>query len=543
MAIMKRLILLLLILTTAFSLFSCLDNGNAEISTSSDDVSEQDESEASSESSSQSESELTSESKQDITSEITTEGGQIEVPEPTQKIDQYISLCDYTTEDKSVDTFVGSKEYGVYFKIPDGRVKAIYFELAAVDDPCSNYLIEIYRCQESPASSRQTPKLLDEEPVYSTHITSLDFKNFLVKFEGNEICEGTYYMTITSPDYNGTYNDIIFLGKAWLSLPDEYDGFAIKTFINGSAQKKFGLYGGFIVERDVPVSSVPENNEEKITETDGEKTAKIILLSGQSNATGASVCDYLNNHYSEEKIEQYFNGYSNVQILYSAGLGKYENNQLVLKVTNSTDTFVPTSARQGVDRSRFGPELGLAEYLSETYPDEKFYIIKSAFGSVSLEGFFNVIEPGFDLSLNDLKAKIDLGIDLLEAEGLEPKIVAFLWMQGESDAVSIYKAHNYYNLQKAMVEHLREEYKEYASARGIAFIDAAISDHGFWTASMPLNAMKQNYAYESQLNYYIDTNAEGLTTLYENDDQAHYDSMSMIKLGHLFGECVSKAID
>jgi len=58
-----------------------------------------------------------------------------------------------------------------------------------------------------------------------------------------------------------------------------------------------------------------------------------------------------------------------------------------------------------------------------------------------------------------------------------------------------------------------------------------------------VNASKQQVADASPMNVLIDTNAEGLTTKNEpeeNPDQAHYDALSEIKLGHLFGAEVLK---
>ena len=54
-----------------------------------------------------------------------------------------------------------------------------------------------------------------------------------------------------------------------------------------------------------------------------------------------------------------------------------------------------------------------------------------------------------------------------------------------------------------------------------------------------INAAKVEFAKLSPLNHYFPTIENGLTTLYEpyeNPDLGHYDALSMLKLGHLFGE-------
>ena len=44
------------------------------------------------------------------------------------------------------------------------------------------------------------------------------------------------------------------------------------------------------------------------------QSAKVILLLGQSNATGCSLADYLQKGVSEEKCAEFAAGYENVQI-------------------------------------------------------------------------------------------------------------------------------------------------------------------------------------------------------------------------------------
>ena len=54
---------------------------------------------------------------------------------------------------------------------------------------------------------------------------------------------------------------------------------------------------------------------------DGEgKRARVILLAGQSNASGCSRDDYLKKNVTDEKYEEYKSGYDNVYINYFAFL-------------------------------------------------------------------------------------------------------------------------------------------------------------------------------------------------------------------------------
>ena len=174
-----------------------------------------------------------------------------------------------------------------------------------------------------------------------------------------------------------------------------------------------------------------------------------------------------------------------------------------MHITTTTDEFVNVKAGQGYREYNFGPELGLASYLSETYPDETFYIIKYAIGGTGLNAHWNPDDPEKATCLNAFYETVDEGLALLEDEGYDPRIVAFLWMQGESDASVANRSYNYYTLQKHLVEQNRNRYAFYASIRDIAFIDAAISDSGFWANWFLLNEMKRAYSEESPKNFFI----------------------------------------
>ena len=103
----------------------------------------------------------------------------------------------------------------------------------------------------------------------------------------------------------------------------------------------------------------------------GGKRATVILLGGQSNASGCAIDEYLKRNVSQEKYAEYQSGYDNVYINY-------------LSTLNISGGFVKCATAQGEVGGYFGPELGLAERLSETYPDETFFIIKCAWGGTNL---------------------------------------------------------------------------------------------------------------------------------------------------------------
>ena len=71
--------------------------------------------------------------------------------------------------------------------------------------------------------------------------------------------------------------------------------------------------------------------------------------------------------------------------------------------------------------------------------------------------------------------------------------------------------------------------------KGIAFVDAGISDCSTWVNYKRLNEIKKSFAdSDPEKNYYFDTMANGLKYNEDNTDYYHFDATSEIKLGKLF---------
>ena len=265
------------------------------------------------------------------------------------------------------------------------------------------------------------------------------------------------------------------------------------------------------------------------TLSDGQgKRARVILLGGQSNASGCSLDEYLQKNVSSEQYAEYQNGYDNVYINYFAS------------GTNESKGFVKGGACQGEFGTHFGPELGMAETLSALYPDETVFIIKYAWGGTNL--FEEWLSPSSDGKTGKLYkhfvAFVEASIEYLVSKDYEVCIEGMCWMQGESDSFSVENATNYGEHLSNLIKDIRKKFARYASDDGIAFIDACIADNPvYWVYCDIVNEKKQEVANVSSMNVLIDTNAEGLTCANEPEetpDMAHYDSMSQIKLGRLF---------
>ncbi len=265
------------------------------------------------------------------------------------------------------------------------------------------------------------------------------------------------------------------------------------------------------------------------------KEATIILLAGQSNAAGCSHDEYLKKNVSPEQYAEYERGYDNVYINYFAS------------ATNQSDGFVKCATRQGEFGTCFGPELGLADKLNELYPEKTFFIIKYAWGGTNL--YEQWLSPSSGVAgplYESFVAYVRNSVKYLELKNYKVKIEGMCWMQGEADSMEDESTLNYDENLSNFINDIRGEFSEYSSDDGIGFVDAYIAATIFWKNYIKLNEAKQSVADSAPNNVVIDTIESGLSVLNEPEgepDIAHYDSLSELKLGHLFAEEVAKFFD
>ena len=243
--------------------------------------------------------------------------------------------------------------------------------------------------------------------------------------------------------------------------------------------------------------------------------AKVIVLSGQSNAAGISRISQLDT----ADAAKYEAGFENVLIRVTNTVSGHNSDSFVKVTTGWGDSTL---------NDAFGPEVGLAEQLSADYPGETIYIIKYSWSGAPLEGGF----LPEDLCWDQLCLAIDGGLAALKDQGLDPEIVAFCWMQGESDACFRGKARRYERNQETFIKTLREKYGNFF------FLDAGISQS--WTFYTCVNNAKRDVDCSLERCVFINSNYHGLVVA--DFDIAHYDASSMIKLGHLFGQQIAEHI-
>lgn len=272
------------------------------------------------------------------------------------------------------------------------------------------------------------------------------------------------------------------------------------------------------------------------------KRADIIILAGQSNAVGVGHIKCLKRHFSDEKIKEYFDGYENVKINYYSHDKK--SNGFVKTTVNCTE----------ISKDTLGPEVGMAEYFTEKYPDKELFIVKCAFGGTNLANDWLSPSSGANFSYeetkgcnihssgrlvgwcyNELVKILGDSIEDLKSKGYEPEIKAFCWMQGESDAGSFDSLEKYLLKYDNLLNDIRDLFGEYMT--DCEYVDAGISER--WKLYREMNENKKEYALSHKNHFFVDTVGACLTTLnepVEEPDTAHYDSDSTLKLGRLFAE-------
>lgn len=253
--------------------------------------------------------------------------------------------------------------------------------------------------------------------------------------------------------------------------------------------------------------------------------AHLIVLAGQSNCEGVARSDALALKIGADRYETLANGVPNVYLTRpSSGV--------------HISDFVPCKLGQGTSDSHFGIEIGMAEYLSEHFHDEQFFLVKKAHGGTPIDLWRNV-KP-WDSAYSYFVGLVDdvkKAIETLRQQGYSVVVEAFCWMQGESDADDIERAQTYLGKLSSLADDFRNEFAQYNSSV-IRFVDGGISDA---TEVMPyyetVNNAKKEVAGKSEYNYFIDTIAMHLTKNGDSQgDLFHYDSLSMLRLGREFGK-------
>ena len=291
-----------------------------------------------------------------------------------------------------------------------------------------------------------------------------------------------------------------------------------------TTQEQEGFFEGVQVDlnmnMDYPIVDNMPNGEGK--------PLKVILLLGQSNASGCTAGLFLKENIGEEAYSVYENGFDNVLINYCI-----DNHN-----ATSNGEFVKVDMTCGAYGGAFGPEVGMAEVLSKAFPNEQVVILKYTMSGYSLNYHWLLKYERSDI-YEAFLVFVNTYMTYLLDKGYDAKIGAICWMQGESDTTE-FKASRYYENQVKFAEYLRSDLEKYAREEGIYFIDAGISNSPYCEPAYPeINEAKEKFSLLSDLNLYFSTIDLGFTIHKEpadNPDWGHYDSLSELELGREFGK-------
>ncbi|NOY80203.1 MAG: hypothetical protein GXP31_04270 [Kiritimatiellaeota bacterium] len=150
-----------------------------------------------------------------------------------------------------------------------------------------------------------------------------------------------------------------------------------------------------------------------------EKPADVILLAGQSNATGQG---YVRNLPPGETPD------ARVMLFHSRRI-------VSGKTPLAWHPLLPASE----DPDRFGPELGFGNRLAALEPERTIAVIKhAASGSNLYRDWAPGAGPGDTQGMGpdfaEFAATVEAGLRALREQGFAPTIRAMLWQQGEADA-------------------------------------------------------------------------------------------------------------
>lgn len=257
----------------------------------------------------------------------------------------------------------------------------------------------------------------------------------------------------------------------------------------------------------------------------------VYLIMGQSNASGVSPHAFLKEKEADV-YQKYTQG--NDKVLMS-----FDTDERIQK------EFVPTKWGFGCGEDFFGPEIGMAETLSQK--EETSYIIKASYGGSCLLSQY-VNKNGKKLQLYNRYIKfIKQQLKSLESQGKNPRVRGVFWMQGESDSYLYPDSKYYIDGERYFVKYLRSDLNDWIYDY-FNFVDAYIFSRGTWYYPEVINDCKEKLSKEEDHFYCIKTNGEDETAIRlslksesgQGDDAAHYNAESMLLLGKTAGEYIIK---
>lgn len=266
------------------------------------------------------------------------------------------------------------------------------------------------------------------------------------------------------------------------------------------------------------------------------KPIEVILIGGQSNATGQGYMKNIPDNFQIDKSVLFF--YSK----YLNGGAKSIKLGPLCQASESPD--------------RFGVELSLGTYLQQSWPDKKIALIKHALSGSDL---FNLWNPGknnkdtinFGKEYKKFIYTVELGLKKLREKGYEPTIRAMVWQQGEADARDIAGMRNSYNYGKNLRHFIKGVRKQFNS-KNILFIYGYVIPVPLprFTGREEVRLAQKNIDQNSNNSlalknaFVINTDDLPLRCDEPNspnpDDKVHFNTLGILELGKRFAKKINE---
>ena len=274
---------------------------------------------------------------------------------------------------------------------------------------------------------------------------------------------------------------------------------------------------------------------------------KLYILAGQSNAVGYNNMSEF--HGDRKKLDSRLEKTSHVLFWPGSNARKEYAGRWIMMRSGVSGI----SGSSPYDEGCFGPEIGFAMKMEETFQGEEIAIIKFADGgsgiarSSDYSDYIPALKGFDDKGINwhpqveamkagqlyiDLLQNIRVALSALKKDGIQYQISGFLWMQGEHEAgISKKMAADYQDLLTLFIKSVRID----LGVKDLPFIIGEINSHAW--AFGDLAREKQAYVCAANpkavLVKTVDLPRNGV------GGKAHFDADGMIELGERFAAAMS----
>ena len=194
--------------------------------------------------------------------------------------------------------------------------------------------------------------------------------------------------------------------------------------------------------------------------SDGEPI-DVIILAGQSNATGCCFSEDLREYVCPEDFELFTKGFEYQKIIWYLDGSDFGLDSSLGDCTN-------VKFGQSVGEDCFGPEICISYVLNQfekrviilKYTSPGFYINKFVY--INMHTY--ILNPC-------LEAFIVQSLHKITNDGYSPTVKSICWMQGEADSVSYTTSLEYENKENELISDIRKKF-----GKDIVFIDAKVTD-------------------------------------------------------------------